>query len=574
MEKIKECAKILFDNDIKAKYLMLALACICSIFSYTNNVPILAWACSGFFLAYVVYEEKSVRCFLAGFVLSLFHTISAMDALEDYFTTWVILYPFFVLPLVGASMLQKRLWATRPHLFCVTFVFPTVYTAWWFIWVRIEIIGFGSPAMHYAYLPILRQVVSLFGTESLVFFTSWLTSILVGFLYEKKIARLKQPQREHLLTFVCVWLFLQVYGGLQLGAGRGIWLQDVNKWPEVTKDGSVGKIKISCLTWNAYEGDDMKPEFKTSSLTDLEMVEPCLNEFGSKTAYNSSEILHCKTRHRLLQGDDIVVWSETALGDLDKYSWYESNMPKTPIPTLNNLGNISKKSLVAATYHLPHDGDVKNIFNDGVKPFRNVVSLHQDDKLLAEYHKNIAVPIVEAYVEASSDRPKAVNVEMPSGSFMKIAMAICFDFDFPTFIREAADADLIIGPSWTWKSIGTIVHADSVLRATENGVTIFKCSLMGMTGVIDPYGRTISSIPTVHGDTSIVTAPVQKSRWTLYASGGGFIFGWIVCLFAVLYILLAVLPQKILQKIGISPPNFDNLNDDKETTWRKIGRYA
>ena len=78
--------------------------------------------------------------------------------------------------------------------------------------------------------------------------------------------------------------------------------------PEVTKDGSVGKIKISCLIWNAYEDDDMKPEFKTSSLTDLEMIEPCLNEFGSKTAYSSPEILHRKTRHRLLQGDGISLF--------------------------------------------------------------------------------------------------------------------------------------------------------------------------------------------------------------------------------------------------------------------------
>ena len=64
------------------------------------------------------------------------------------------------------------------------------------------------------------------------------------------------------------------------------------------------------------------------------------------------------------------------------------------------------------------------------------------------------------------------------------------------------------------------IQGDNIFRAVENGFTLFKCSLNGMSGAVDPYGRTLASKPTTWGEVYTAQIPVQKHVWTLYAHGG------------------------------------------------------
>ena len=109
---------------------------------------------------------------------------------------------------------------------------------------------------------------------------------------------------------------------------------------------------------------------------------------------------------------------------------------------------------------------------------------------------------------------------------MKVSSAICFDFDFPYLLRHANDADLVVGPSEYWASLGRNLWGDNIFRAIENGFTLIKCAKDGISGAVDPYGRIIAALPTLEDSVHLMEVPVQNGVNTFYASGG-FAFGWL-----------------------------------------------
>jgi apolipoprotein N-acyltransferase len=106
-------------------------------------------------------------------------------------------------------------------------------------------------------------------------------------------------------------------------------------------------------------------------------------------------------------------------------------------------------------------------------------------------------------------------VDTPYG---RIALAICYDLDSPDFVRQAglAGADLLIAPSSDGRAIETR-HADSArLRAVENGVTLVRPTLRGLTVIADPYGRPLLEQDWFAGQTTLQAQVPVASVWTVY----------------------------------------------------------
>ena len=122
---------------------------------------------------------------------------------------------------------------------------------------------------------------------------------------------------------------------------------------------------------------------------------------------------------------------------------------------------------------------------------------------------------------------------------LRIALAICFDFNFPHTMRSAAGADLMIGASHYWGGMGLMTWGMNKFRAVENGFTVYKCSQDGMSGAADPYGRTLALKPMTTSDVWVTQFPVQPAVWTLYAHGG-FLFDW-ACIIAFFFYLCLLL---------------------------------
>jgi len=56
----------------------------------------------------------------------------------------------------------------------------------------------------------------------------------------------------------------------------------------------------------------------------------------------------------------------------------------------------------------------------------------------------------------------------------KIGMAICFDMDFPAFIRQAADVDILLVPAYDTKKISPFHTESALLRGLEYGFSVVR----------------------------------------------------------------------------------------------------
>ena len=114
----------------------------------------------------------------------------------------------------------------------------------------------------------------------------------------------------------------------------------------------------------------------------------------------------------------------------------------------------------------------------------------------------------------------------------------------------------------TCPCIGQAFWGDNLFRAVENGVTLFKCAHDGISGVADPFGRTLALKPMLLGDVWTAQIPIQPRVTTVY-SRGGWAFGWVCLGMAPLYALLAAagtkrvrerIPEKLRRAVELGKP--------------------
>lgn len=104
---------------------------------------------------------------------------------------------------------------------------------------------------------------------------------------------------------------------------------------------------------------------------------------------------------------------------------------------------------------------------------------------------------------------------------------ICYEVIFPGQIVLDGERPgwllNVTNDGWYGMSAGPYQHfATSRLRAVEEGLPLVRAANTGISGVIDPYGRVVDSLPL--GARGIIDAPLpQALEPTLYARGGNII---------------------------------------------------
>jgi len=131
--------------------------------------------------------------------------------------------------------------------------------------------------------------------------------------------------------------------------------------------------------------------------------------------------------------------------------------------------------------------------------------------------------------EASIMRRGHDGVPVVGTDIGRMAAAICFEADFPDFIRQAGqnDADLLILPVNEWESIKTLHFQMHVFRAIENGVPLVRAAASGVSAAVDPWGRVLSMSDFYAAGDRTMTAQVPVGRIpTIYARAGDW-FSWL-----------------------------------------------
>lgn len=346
-----------------------------------------------------------------------------------------------------------------------------------------------------------RQLVSVTGEISLVFWIGWLASVIVGlgiFYSSSNTQRTKRISDKHVIFFVALTLAIFILGGMRERSGRGFLLDDISLWPATRAN--KAPLKVSCLTRTGIK----------------EMIR--------------------RTNERIAAGDDLIVWSEAA-------------SQESVLPNVFEWNHENTGATVAATFYQQVQ-DSSKVYNQ--------VQMMQNGAAITSYAKNRPVPVIESNVMSGQTNPHSTKVTFtPQLSTcdgtrskctdsaspprqeldLRTSMAICFDFDFPYLLRQAHNADLAVGPSWYWASIGQNLWEHNIFRAIENGFTLIKCSENGISGAADPFGRIIAAVPTLNNEIYTFEVPVQKGVQTWFESVG-WMFGWAcVCLSPVILLL-------------------------------------
>jgi apolipoprotein N-acyltransferase len=111
----------------------------------------------------------------------------------------------------------------------------------------------------------------------------------------------------------------------------------------------------------------------------------------------------------------------------------------------------------------------------------------------------------------------------------RLATVICYDLDFPALVAQAGRArvGLLLVPANDWPGIARLHAEKAVVRAVENGISIFRQSGHGIATAIDPLGRVVASTSFFATDahTTVAWLPLQGTP-TVHAVIGD-LFAWL-----------------------------------------------
>jgi len=187
---------------------------------------------------------------------------------------------------------------------------------------------------------------------------------------------------------------------------------------------------------------------------------------------------------------------------------------------------VARAQRLAAEEHVYLAMGMATIFRGDRLPFENKL-------LLIEPAGRVALTYVKEHPvmgwEASIMRPGHGGIRVLPAAEGRISGAICFDADFPGYMRQAgaAETDLFVLPVNEWRAIKDQHFQMHVFRAIENGMPIVRAAATGLSAAIDPWGRVLAVADHfAPGDpTMVAQVPIGRVP-TLYARVGD-LFAWL-----------------------------------------------
>lgn len=212
--------------------------------------------------------------------------------------------------------------------------------------------------------------------------------------------------------------------------------------------------------------------------------------------------------------------------DVDWIFWPETAIPSPSTDrTINYLRTISElvdAPLIVGMIYLqerqqenvvhsaavvvrPDDPKIDKYFKQKLVPFGEYVPFHFLFKRIGEALK-IPLPII---AHSRVEQPK---IELEG---KQLGIVICYEIAFPTLVAQAAYGSNIFATisedGWFGKSIGPHQHMQIArMRAIETGKYFVRTTSSGITGIIDPKGKIISSVPAFEQQVLIQSVPAVK----------------------------------------------------------------
>jgi len=399
-----------------------------------------------------------------------------------YFGFVVVYSLVFTLPYLADRLIAPRLPGAAS-----TLVFPLA-------WVGVEFIGSRlSPSATWGLsgytqcenLPLL-QIASATGTFGITFLIGWCASV-VNLGWDHHFAWEKMWGAS--LMYAGIFSFVMLAGSLRLAAAdsptRGVRAAVVSYPRDMFKPGEATRIRFGQV--NAAEREPLRE--KMSRLQDWFLE---------------------NTHREASAGAKLVLWPELNLLVFreDEPAFFE---------------RAKRLAREDSTYLLM---GMASVTLGAERPLENKAVLIDDSgRIVCSYVKGHPM----AGGEETLGIPGNGSPSIVETKFGRAAIAICFDMDFPGFIREAGKsrADLLLIPANDWEEIKHIHSWMAAFRGVENGATTIRATSTGLSTVVDPYGRTLAVTDHFSPGARVMVAVVPLASTATIYSRFGDLFAWL-----------------------------------------------
>lgn len=128
--------------------------------------------------------------------------------------------------------------------------------------------------------------------------------------------------------------------------------------------------------------------------------------------------------------------------------------------------------------------------SDEGRLFNKMILIDKTGKVIEEYVKHNAVPVVESmYIVVGKGKIPTVPLDF-DGNTYKVSFVICYDGNFSEYIRKMdPTTQLYFNPSWDWDAINDFHYRSIGIRSVENGVNLMMTTYDGWSIVTEPYGH-------------------------------------------------------------------------------------
>ncbi len=387
-----------------------------------------------------------------------------------------------LLPFVADRWSSKRI-----NGFAATLIFPIVSVLLEYLTAATNpIAGSWGSLAHTQDNLSLMQITSITGMWGLTFLITWLSSTLNWFWDKRhEIANIKKS----VACFIIIYFSVILYGQLR------------NRF----FSSNSNTVRIASIVHNESLSDS------TNFLQDIKRLS-AFRDFASQT---QTKILGLSLK-AADEGAKIIFLHEGSL-------WVLKENEKELVNKASKLARDKDiyfgLSLVVMTTDFPT-----------TKAENKIVWLDPKGNIIWDFDK--AYPTLTEPLNPGEKKIKTFDT--PYG---KIASAICFDMDFPTFINQAGkqNVDIMLVPANDWKAITPYHPNMAKLRAIENGFSMVRATGQGLSLAVDYTGKVLSQLNYYQTEENIMISDVPiKGVKTIYAKMGDW-FVWL-CLAGLLFI--------------------------------------
>ena len=228
------------------------------------------------------------------------------------------------------------------------------------------------------------------------------------------------------------------------------------------------------------------------------------------------------SRRAIAAGAEVVIWPEASTP-----FYFDAEMVLSE--PIRRLAVQSRVPFIIGTDHFERS-------RDGAPPryYNSAVLLGTDGRSLASYRKMQLVPFGEyvpmknllffvgPLIEAVSDFSAGDDPVVFDVEGRRISVAICYESVYPWISREFVQRGsqllaTITNDAWFGTSSAARQHFDQgALRAIEEGRFVVRSANTGISGAVDPYGRTMAATPLFTAEAITVDVRLLDHR-TIYS---------------------------------------------------------